>query len=80
MKLLVEVSVGEVIDKITILQIKRVRITDGDKVANVLKELGSLEDSLEHSGVLTSEVLSVMAELREINEETLGDRGRYSRV
>ena len=45
----VEIAPGELIDKITILQIKRVRITDGDKVANVIKELGSLEDSLQDS-------------------------------
>jgi len=36
------VSVGEVLDKITILQIKSERITDASKLANVRKELQQL--------------------------------------
>jgi len=38
----VPVSWGEVIDKITILEIKRDRISDSGKRANVLRELGFL--------------------------------------
>jgi len=38
----VPVSVGEVLDKITILQIKSERITDASKLANVRKELQQL--------------------------------------
>lgn len=39
---LVPVSVGELLDKITILQIKAERIADAAKVANVRKELDAL--------------------------------------
>lgn len=39
---LVEVSKGELIDKITILEIKDARITEEDKLANVRKELETL--------------------------------------
>ena len=39
---LVEVSKGELIDKITILEIKDARITDDTKLANVRKELETL--------------------------------------
>lgn len=39
---LVEVSNGELIDKITILEIKDARITEEDKLANVRKELETL--------------------------------------
>jgi hypothetical protein len=38
----VPVSVGEVLDKISILEIKSERITDPEKLANVLRELDHL--------------------------------------
>lgn len=38
-------SVGEVLDKISILQIKSERITDASKLANVRKELEHLTDA-----------------------------------
>jgi hypothetical protein len=38
----IPVSIGEYIDKITILAIKSRRITDKDKVLNVLRELNQL--------------------------------------
>jgi hypothetical protein len=41
-QLLVPVSYGELIDKISILEIKAQRITDGAKLANVQKELAAL--------------------------------------
>jgi len=45
------ISVGELIDKITILQIKQERIQDPIKLKNVLKELDQLIDI--HSRILT---------------------------
>ncbi len=39
----VETSPGELLDKITILQIKRRRIGDPGKLVNVLIELGALQ-------------------------------------
>lgn len=64
----VEVSAGELIDKITILEIKTERISDPDKVANVQRELRSLaaarRDALPSSPVLHE----LTAELRRINE------------
>ncbi len=41
--ILVPVSPGELLDKITILRIKSARITDATKLANVRLELGLLE-------------------------------------
>lgn len=38
----IKVSVGELFDKITILEIKRFRITDPEKLRNVLKEYNYL--------------------------------------
>ena len=43
MILSVPVSVGEVVDKITILEIKEQRISDAAKVANVKAELAALQ-------------------------------------
>ena len=42
-EILIPISPGELLDKITILQIKSERITDAAKVANVKTELGMLE-------------------------------------
>ena len=41
-KILAEISAGELIDKITILEIKRVKITDEGKLIEINKELLSL--------------------------------------
>lgn len=40
----IEVSNGEIIDKLTILQIKCERITDGDKLKNIRKEYDELRE------------------------------------
>ena len=37
MKVEIEVSIGELYDKITILRIKKERITDADKLHNIKK-------------------------------------------
>ena len=41
-KILAEISAGELIDKITILEIKKDKISDQEKLADVEKELSSL--------------------------------------
>ena len=45
-KILAEISAGELIDKITILEIKKEKITNKDKIENVSRELISLNESL----------------------------------
>ena len=60
-------SVGEVLDKISILQIKSERITDGRKLANVRKELAEL--LIAADGFHLSEL---EADLKAVNE-TLWD-------
>jgi hypothetical protein len=47
----IEVSIGEVIDKITILQIKEERIKDSIKLTHIKKELNILEDIVNVSGI-----------------------------
>lgn len=56
-------SVGEVLDKISILQIKSERITDGRKLTNVRNELRHLEDAARNHRLPKME-----AQLRAVNE------------
>ena len=46
-KILAEISAGELIDKITILEIKKVRISDKIKLSDVEKELQSLNQTVQ---------------------------------
>ena len=45
-KILTEVSAGELIDKITILEIKKIKISDKTKLSDVEKELKSLNQTI----------------------------------
>ncbi len=64
----VEVSPGELIDKITILEIKAERIADPDKLANVQRELRSLTATREEALAPSPELDDLTAKLRRINE------------
>ncbi len=64
-----EVSVGEFVDKITILQIKTERITDEKKLRNVRTELATLMKTFRED-VTQSKVLdALMQELLEVNKK-----------
>ncbi|MBB4006819.1 DUF6165 family protein [Allorhizobium taibaishanense] len=71
----VPVSWGELIDKITILQIKAERITDETKRANVERELSLLNERLapvaDHQGVIaiTRDLRAVNTALWEIEDD-----------
>ena len=45
-KILAEISAGELIDKITILEIKKQKITDKNKLTEIIKELDTLNITL----------------------------------
>lgn len=60
----VPVSIGELCDKYTILQIKSKRITDVEKLAKVNVELGLLRPLVEQFGVSPE----LLTNLKEINE------------
>jgi hypothetical protein len=68
MSVLVPVSWGEVIDKITILEIKAERLTDAGKLANVNKELGELAAVREREFPGHAGLAALAAELKAINE------------
>lgn len=63
----IEVSIGEVIDKITILQIKEEKITDGIKLNHIKKELNILNQILFESGILVPQ--GMIDRLKTINLE-----------
>ena len=48
-KILAEISAGELIDKITILEIKKDKITDQTKLTEIDKELDSLNTTMNNS-------------------------------
>lgn len=66
--ILVPVSPGEVLDKITILEIKSERISDPEKLANVRAELALLSATWAGSVSEDETVHALHAQLREVNE------------
>ena len=66
--ILVPISPGELLDKITILRIKRVRILDAGKLANVKLELALLEQTWRECGGATQEVTLEERALQNVNE------------
>ena len=65
--ILVPLSPGELLDKITILRIKEARILDADKLANVKLELGMLEQTWRDCGGAATVALEERA-LQNVNE------------
>jgi Family of unknown function (DUF6165) len=65
----VPVSPGELVDKITILEIKSARMTDPAKLANVRVELALLQDTWRTSAYASHDITSQWAALRTINEK-----------
>ena len=64
----VPVSPGEVLDKITILEIKSERISDADKLVNVKRELELLQAAWKQSVPEDDTVRRIHDELKTINE------------
>jgi len=67
-EILIPISPGELLDKITILQIKSERIADAAKVANVLTELGMLEKVWNETVDDDDQIRALKHELKSINE------------
>jgi hypothetical protein len=68
----IPVSWGELIDKITILEIKSARLSNPEALANVGKELALLRQAGESGFAQNAEVLVLKERLRAVNE-TLWD-------
>ena len=66
-KILAEISAGELIDKITILEIKKVKIVNKDKLIEIEKELLSLNETVKKFIPDHSKILKFKDNLKEIN-------------
>jgi hypothetical protein len=64
----VPISVGELVDKVTILSIKSEKIADADKRANIGREFAALGAVLEALLAATPALGALQTELRTINE------------
>ena len=64
---LVPISWGELIDKITILEIKEVKITSNNALDNIRNELGFLSDIVSNSKGVYDAISLLKNELKEVN-------------
>ena len=84
-ELLVPISPGELIDKITILEIKSQRMTDAAKLHNVRTELSLLSDTWKASPFSATDISAEWAGLRDVNgklwdiEDRIRDKERDGR-
>jgi hypothetical protein len=67
-EILIPISPGELLDKITILQIKAERIADPVKVANVKTELDMLSKVWSQTVEVDAEISALTTELKSVNE------------
>ena len=66
-KILVEVSVGELLDKISILEIKKNQIKDPEKLKFIDNEYSLLKEQLEKSFINDEKIDELFNSLKEIN-------------
>ena len=66
-KILAEISAGELIDKITILEIKKEKISNKEKLVEVNKELVSLNETLKKSVNDETKISNFKKDLKNIN-------------
>ena len=62
-----EISAGELVDKITILQIKKEKITNNEKLIEINKELDSLNNTFNKSIKERDKINSLISDLKSIN-------------
>ena len=66
-KILVEISVGELLDKISILEIKQGKIKDSEKLKYINNEHSILKEQLNHNVTSDDRLNSLFQSLKEIN-------------
>ncbi len=66
-KIIVEVSVGELLDKISILEIKKEKIKDPEKLNFIKNEHSILKDQIEKNVKSDDKLNKLFQELKEIN-------------
>tara|TARA_B100000029_G_scaffold448199_1_gene470563 strand:+ start:44 stop:433 length:390 start_codon:yes stop_codon:yes gene_type:complete len=68
-KILVEVSVGELLDKISILEIKKEKITDSEKLKFINNELNILKTTANKNIKISGQIDSLFKSLKNINSK-----------
>ena len=63
-QILAEISAGELLDKITILEIKKEKIKDGQKLKDINKELSSLKKTSDEKIPDKSEINNLIINLK----------------
>ena len=66
-KILAEISAGELFDKITILEIKKTKISNKEKLIDIDKELSSLNETVKKFIPDQSSISNYINELKNIN-------------
>ena len=66
-KILTEISAGELLDKISILEIKLENIKDKEKLAEINKEYKSLEETKKFNIEITNNLQKLTDQLKKIN-------------
>ena len=66
-KILTEISAGELLDKISTLEIKLDNIRDKEKIAEIKKEYKSLEETRKSNIEISENLQKLIDQLREIN-------------
>ncbi len=68
-KILVEVSVGELFDKISILEIKKDKINDKEKLKYIIYEYNLLKEQMVNKVKLNEKLTSLFDALKDINSK-----------
>ena len=68
-KILVEVSVGELLDKLSILEIKKIRIKDPNKLNFINEEYDILKNQFEKNVKIDNKLNDLFKELKDINNK-----------
>src|SRR5215208_4609199 len=80
MRVTVPISIGELLDKITILEIKAERIEAPEKRAHVAAELALLAERRDALGLAQAGIEDLVGELAEINRRLWDIEDRLRRV
>ena len=68
-KILVEVSVGELFDKISILEIKKDKIKDKEKLKYIVDEYNLLKEQMANKVILNEKLSGLFDTLKDINSK-----------
>ena len=71
-KILVEVSVGELLDKISILEIKKEKIKDKDNLSYINDEYSVLKIQLENNIKMDDKLKDLFISLKQVNNKLWG--------